>query len=169
MIISCNSCNKNFNVDSYLIPEKGRILQCSSCHHKWFFKKESTQEFIETADIDKHLYKPNAEKKKPLTKIIKNFQPTKIDKDILVKKNLNKTNNIKSTKKELIIINSKNKKKNNILSLILVFIISFIAIIIVLDTLKGPIGKFIPNIDFFLHSLYETINDIFLFLNDLIK
>ena len=37
MIISCENCNKNFEVDSDLIPEKGRLLQCNACDHKWFY------------------------------------------------------------------------------------------------------------------------------------
>ena len=40
MIITCNNCNKKFDLDSNLIPDKGRLLQCASCNHKWFFKKE---------------------------------------------------------------------------------------------------------------------------------
>ena len=40
MIITCNNCNKKFNIDSNLISDKGRLLQCASCDHKWFFKKE---------------------------------------------------------------------------------------------------------------------------------
>ena len=39
MIISCENCNKRFEVSDNLIPEEGRLLQCSSCDHKWFFKK----------------------------------------------------------------------------------------------------------------------------------
>jgi len=39
MIITCNNCNKKFDIDSSLIPDKGRLLQCASCDHKWFFKK----------------------------------------------------------------------------------------------------------------------------------
>ena len=40
MIITCNNCNKKFDIDASLIPDKGRLLQCASCNHKWFFKKE---------------------------------------------------------------------------------------------------------------------------------
>ena len=40
MIIVCNNCNKKFDLDSNLIPDKGRLLQCASCDHRWFFKKE---------------------------------------------------------------------------------------------------------------------------------
>ena len=39
MIISCENCNKRFEVGDNLIPDQGRLLQCSSCDHKWFFKK----------------------------------------------------------------------------------------------------------------------------------
>ena len=39
MIISCENCNKKFEVSDNLIPAQGRLLQCSGCDHKWFFKK----------------------------------------------------------------------------------------------------------------------------------
>ena len=54
------------------------------------------------------------------------------------------------------------------MGLIIVFIISFIALIIVLDTFQNPISKIIPDIELILYNLYETINDITLFLKDLI-
>ena len=40
MIISCTNCKKKFELEDNLIPDTGRLLQCSSCSHKWFFKKE---------------------------------------------------------------------------------------------------------------------------------
>ena len=40
MIITCPSCKKKFNIDINLIPSKGRDLQCGSCEHIWFYKKE---------------------------------------------------------------------------------------------------------------------------------
>ena len=40
MIITCVNCNKKFNVNSDLIPEDGRTIQCGSCNHVWFFKKD---------------------------------------------------------------------------------------------------------------------------------
>ena len=52
MIISCNNCNKKFNLDSNLIPENGRLLQCASCDHKWFFKKEVPEDTISPIVID---------------------------------------------------------------------------------------------------------------------
>ena len=41
MIISCEVCNKKFEINSNLIPSDGRTLQCGSCNHKWFFKKKN--------------------------------------------------------------------------------------------------------------------------------
>ena len=42
MIISCPSCKKSFQIDENLIPVEGRNLQCGSCSHVWFFKKEKS-------------------------------------------------------------------------------------------------------------------------------
>ena len=54
MIITCNNCNKKFDIDSNLIPDKGRLLQCASCDHKWFFKKEVLENTVSpiVEDID---------------------------------------------------------------------------------------------------------------------
>ena len=54
MIITCNNCNKKFDIDSSLIPDKGRLLQCAGCDHKWFFKKEALENTLSpiAKDID---------------------------------------------------------------------------------------------------------------------
>ena len=44
MIIECPSCKKKFDVNANLIPKEGRLLECSSCNHQWFYK-----------DIDKNI------------------------------------------------------------------------------------------------------------------
>ena len=59
-------------------------------------------------------------------------------------------------------------KKLSFLNVILVFIISIIALIVLLDTFKNPINLMIPNIEFILESLYETLKDILLFIQDLL-
>ena len=53
MIIACNNCHKKFDIDSNLIPEKGRLLQCNSCNHKWFFKKEIINDSVEAIKVEK--------------------------------------------------------------------------------------------------------------------
>jgi hypothetical protein len=40
---------------------------------------------------------------------------------------------------------------------------------ILFDTFKHQLSSIIPNIDFYLVSLYDTLKDIFLFFTDLLK
>ena len=54
------------------------------------------------------------------------------------------------------------------LNIFIVSIISFVAFIIIVDTFKYPIGKIVPNVEFILYNLYESIKDISLFIRDLI-
>ena len=53
MEIQCPKCNRSFRIDKSLIPEKGRLLQCGSCNHKWFFKNRIQEVKTETVNINK--------------------------------------------------------------------------------------------------------------------
>ena len=64
------------------------------------------------------------------------------------------------------------KVKNNFsfsifLSYILVSIISFVALIIFIDTFKSPLYGIFPNLELILFNLFETLKDIKLFIKDL--
>ena len=63
MIIACPNCKKKFEIDQKLIPSEGRMLQCGSCDHQWFFKIDDpekktvneeilTSEKVEKKEID---------------------------------------------------------------------------------------------------------------------
>ena len=39
MIIICPSCERKFELDENLIPDKGRLLKCGSCDQTWFYNK----------------------------------------------------------------------------------------------------------------------------------
>ena len=147
MIITCPSCEKKFEIDEKLISDKGRLLKCGSCNHTWFFNKNDN------------------EQTKPL-----------IDKPYIQKKILSRNENIdKSSANVLIKPGSelvKYKRKNrftlgNFLSYIIVFIITFIAIIIILDTFKDPLSGIFPNLELTLYNLFETLRDLILFAKDL--
>jgi|TARA_B110000027_G_C15950021_1_gene225159 predicted Zn finger-like uncharacterized protein len=179
MIITCINCAKQFELESSLIPEKGRLLQCNSCNQKWFFKKEIVNEPIAAIKINKPAEETEIHKEEEVKPSETESPETielldrKIKNDFVVKKiSTNKDkNNINEDKKndqDLKITSSKSKKNSNVLSLISVLLISFVALIIVFDTLQSPISKVFPNIEFFLYNLYETINDVQLFLKDLI-
>ena len=172
MIITCNNCNKNFEVDSSLIPEKGRLVQCISCDHKWFFKKEIKERSVPIVKTKAIIEEPRAFEEdvtnidEESTKTIELLDDAPTIEKIFIQ-NSNEIKEVKEDDNEPNIKKSINKK-NNILGLTFVFIISFIALIIVLDTFQKPISTFVPNIEFILYNLYETINDIILFFNDLI-
>ena len=53
------------------------------------------------------------------------------------------------------------------LNYFIVLIISFVAVIITLDTFKGPLSTFFPNIELILYNLFETLKDLILFIKDL--
>jgi predicted Zn finger-like uncharacterized protein len=164
MIISCNQCNKKFEIDPNLIPDAGRLLQCGSCKHKWFYKKK--------INVDESLPLEDSLDEKIEIKI----NDQKLDenkKENLSTNNYNEKNNVDdignleeeyAKKKEIIV-----SDKLNILNIFFIIIISIIALIILIDTFKSPISLIVPDIDFFLESLYETLKDVFLFFNDLIK
>ena len=151
MHIECENCNKKFELDSNLIPENGRELQCGSCEHIWFFKKKiniiEKNEIIEDQNI-------NIEKEQIKKKIKK------------VKKELHED---EKHKKEYNIDQKVEKKDYNILKIFLVLIITFIAIIIVIDTFKSQLSFIYPNLDYLLNNLYQSITDVVLFFKDLIK
>ena len=162
MIITCPSYKKKFNIDINLISSEGRNLQCGSCNHVWFYKKQD-----------------------PIT------EPKQINEDISIKEkeDSNKLNDdntknqlieepfkeIKKAKSELSTIEETDSKPEIIkktqssmfFSYLIVFIISLGALIIILDTLKTPLIKIFPGLELLLFNLYETLKDIKLFIIDL--
>ena len=163
MLIACPQCKKNFDVDASLIPSKGRLLQCGYCNKEWFYKKDE----IETKNL--------SSKPSPLIEITKNAD-LPVDTEIIIKQAEEKFKKPSERKiHQSVTSNETNKKINqnqnvigNIFSYILVGIISFVAIIIVLDTFKLPLSEIFPKLEYFLASLYETLKDIELFIIDLI-
>ena len=66
-------------------------------------------------------------------------------------------------------IDKKNKysKTSNFFSYLIVVIISFIALIILVDTIKSPLIKIFPGLEIVLFNLFETLKDVKLFIIDL--
>ena len=169
MIITCNNCNKKFDIDSSLIPDKGRLLQCASCDHKWFFKKEVLKKKIspinENTSIDNvNIFDQNNSSIND-DESVSNAPNDEVEVDLEEETKEKIEINIDESPQE----NTKPKKQKNfkILNILVVTIISFIAFIIIVDTFKYPIGKIIPNVEFILYNLYESIKDISLFIKDL--
>ena len=158
MIIECVNCTKKFDVDSDLIPLAGRNIQCGSCNHVWFYKKgQENQSFInELKSKDDELSSKVIQKNKPKIK------------DIEKKRKLSSNQKISSQKSEIVKYEPKPSFSfGKLLSYILVVIISFIALILILDTFKIQLYNNFPRLEIFLFNLYETLKDIQLFIKDL--
>ena len=162
MIIECTNCNKKFRVDDDLIPEDGREIICGSCNYAWYFKPEKTSEKSlvldnEMIDLQKKTDQNDAD-------FHENFS------NIRSKKNL-KNDQIEISKETNVDfkIDKKNKysKTSNFFSYLIVVIISFIALIILVDTIKSPLINIFPGLEIVLFNLFETLKDVRLFITDL--
>ena len=164
MIITCQNCNKKFKIDNSLIPDEGRDLQCGSCNHVWLYKIEEEnskilklKEEIDINVIETKVDNNNEEileNKNPLTKIKTEINNQKKEKNIEKQKETKVSKNTENTGMKLF-------------SYLIVFIISFVALIILLDTLKNPLINVFPGLEIILFNLFETLQDIKLFIIDL--
>ena len=153
MIIVCPSCGKNFNVRDDQIPDKGRLLQCSNCKHEWFYTKN-------TIPIDDNIDELSDELTQESFGIL-DEEEDQHDEEIAEDKTveLDKPRNTDKQK----------TKKINLFKLLLVFIISFVAFILIVDTFIMQISEYAPFAEKYLDNLYQSIIDISLFFQNLIK
>ena len=152
MIVACPNCKKRFQIDPTLVPVEGRDLQCGVCEHVWFYKIE--KETTSPLTLNENLIDKKSE-------------------DISLKKETQKISENKEKKiKEVSDIKKTEIKKENTVrkffSYIIVLIVSFVALIILIDTLKAPIINVFPGVEIILFNLFETLKDIKLFIIDLI-
>ena len=163
MIIECPACSKKFNIDEKLIPDEGRLLKCGNCDHTWFYKKEENlkleTETIKINEIDEN-------KSEIIETVDVPIKQTKKIRKKISKKSLTK----ESTSKELVSIDKNSvSTENNIIKKIFLIIISIIAFILLFDTFKNQISVIFPGILKMSDSLYLVINDLKLFIKDLVR
>ena len=154
MIIVCPSCGKNFNVRDDQIPDKGRLLQCSNCKHEWFYTKN-------TIPIDDNLDEQSNDDLTQESFGILNEEENKRD-EVIIEDETVELEKLKDIKK-------KKTAKINFFKLLLVFIISFVAFILIVDTFILQISVYIPFAEKYLDNFYQSLIDISLFFQNLIK
>ena len=169
MIISCPNCIKKFNIDEKLIPVNGRLLQCSSCQHRWHYDLPKDQNIVSELSKEEITEDTN---KVDLIKI----NPTKSNDEI--KPKIKKKQKVKKIRKKKIkdndievsdnISDPKNTSRSFV-NILLVIIISFIALILVLDAFKNNLSDYFPFLIPALNNFYEIIFDISSFIKDLIR
>ena len=151
MIIECFCGKKKFEVNSDLIPSTGRTIQCGSCEKVWFFNPNKAN-----LKINEEI-QPNISI--PINNKIKDIKPKK------------KTDQLNKTEKKFDVTKYQAKSSFTIskfLSYILVSIITFVALIILIDTFKSVLYVVFPGLELMIFSLFETLKDIQLFIKDLI-
>ena len=154
MIIKCENCNKKFEIQDNLIPDKGRLLECGSCAHQWHYTPITKLELTDEVQIkDEPTEQLIIKKTKKKSKIIKKIYENDADDEI------GQANENIATK----------EKNISFINFLLVGIISFVAIVILVDTFKNQIAYVIPNISLYINELHEILRDIFLFIADLSK
>ena len=134
MIITCSNCKKQFKINPFQIPAKGRNLKCGSCNHIWFYKIED-----------------------------KKTEPLPLEKGVID----NKDNSPVIENKILKNDKKKDNTSSKFFSYLVVSVISFVALIILVDTLKMPLIEVFPGLEIILFSLFEILKDIKLFIIDL--
>ena len=164
MIIECPACSKKFNIDEKLIPDQGRLLKCGNCEHTWFYKKkENIKLEDQTKKIDEIEENKSEINIEPVKEHIK--QTKNIRKKISKKSSINE-----SSSKELVSIDKSSiSRENNIIKKTFLIIISIFAFILLLDTFKNQISVIFPGILKMSDSLYLVINDLKLFIKDLVR
>ena len=157
MIIECINCNKVFEVNSELIPKNGRTIECGSCNHVWFYNPNITnikKKIKQDVEIDV--------KEKPTIS--------------QTKKNEAKTFKVESysklkDKKNYEITQYKPRKSlsfTKLLSYLIVLLITFVALLVIIDTFSAYLYQLFPSLELVIFSLFEILKDIKLFIKDLV-
>ena len=155
MIISCPNCNKQFKINPSLIPDNGRDVKCGSCDQVWFYKIEDNK--IEPLPLSDDFADKEIEDEidNKIEEIIDESNDLSLQKDIDDK-------NDKPVKNKI-----KKNTSGKFFSYLVVSIISFVALIILIDTLKVPLINVFPGLEILLFNLFEILKDIKLFIIDL--
>ena len=155
MIISCPNCNKQFKINPSLIPDNGRDVKCGSCDHVWFYKIEENK--IEPLPLSDDFADKEIEDEIN-NKIVENINESN---DVSLQKDIDDKND-KPVKNKI-----KKNTSGKFFSYLVVSIISFVALIILIDTLKVPLINVFPGLEILLFNLFEILKDIKLFIIDL--
>ena len=156
MIITCPCGEKKFNVDTNLIPDKGRLLKCGACNETWFFNKKEQVALDIYEDISSN---KNFEQKKEHT------YSSKVNEE----KNVKVSDIPKNKGSELVKYKTKSSFTiSKFPNYIIVLIVSLIGLIILLDTFKSPLSIIFPDLELLLYNIFETLKDLLLFTKDLL-
>ena len=188
MIIECKNCLKKFTVRDNAIPMQGRTVQCGNCSAQWLQMRIAPS--VTTGNLDVDEVKQDLSKNEFIASDGKNYRFLGNQwAEVLpagkagrlarkkISKELNKLAGIKQVKKSRT-INKSTQSENQyqetergmgIFSFLIVLIMFVAAIILALDTFKHQLIPFFPNLDNYLLYIFETLNNIYIIIKDLIN
>ena len=143
---------------------KRRKLICSTFKHKSHYtlpkksKEIKLNEEIQNQDNMNNIVKPTLNEEISSNKVNKKNDKKKIEQ--------------KNIKKDIDIKNIKINNKFNFISLfknLIIIIITFFALILILDTFKMNLSNYVPFLVPLLDGLYESVINLSSFLKDLVK
>ena len=171
MIVDCPCGKKKFNLDINLIPADGRLLKCGSCSEVWHYKVPSSEQKIINEINNLETNEPNFTPDKNNDYLpIKNKDIDLIKEETKTKKTRKYNKKTESKSKELISVKKEPEfTENKIIKKIFLILISIIAFILLIDTFKNQISVIFPGIVQMSDSLYQVINDLKLFIKDLVR
>ena len=169
MIIECPNCNKKFNLDGKLIPENGRTLKCGNCDHIWHYKitlnkKSDVQKLSE--DKNSEININTSKKDNEIKEKVNDEDISDINKELITEIKTDDSETVKANKR---VDYEKGIKFKMIFIYFIIFIISFLGLIFLLDTFKFYLSAVFPGIIPLFDSFYETFLDLKLFFKDLAK
>ena len=189
MIIECKNCLKKFTVRDIDIPIKGRTVQCGNCSTQWLqmpITPSVTTKDLDVDDVDQDLSKnefvaSDGKNYKFLGSQWAQMLPSGKTGRLAKKKISTELNRLtgKEQVKKSKTINESNQSVNQyqetdargmgIFSFLIVLVISVAALILALATFKNQLIPFFPDLDNYLGYIFETLNNIYIIIKDLIN
>ena len=199
MIIHCQKCDKKFEILDSLIPDRGRLVECGFCNHQWNQSKDNENNDqlsrVETEDqLEKSLPSINNKNKDEVSVGEENSDKLVEDEVSLYEENSDKlvedevsideessdkligdkSSNIKHRKEKFLdnkFKSTKNdvQKKIGFISYLMIFLITIISFVIILDTFQYQLSEIFPRLENYLTYIYETLNNIIILVKDLFK
>ena len=154
MLVTCNSCQKKFNVPDSAITESGRLLQCGSCGNKWTQYPIKEKIVKEIKKINQIKIKQTTKEKKIKTTVKKKKREINLYSEEYLKKKhgLEIKDSLTNAK---IKNNKKINSNNNFFNYLIILIIFAVGLFGILNLTKDFIILAYPSTTTFINSLYE--------------
>ena len=181
MIIACPECSKKFQVPDNAIPKEGRTVQCSSCSHEWKqypLKKPKVVQLKESSPIvTRSVTKVRKVQKKaagpaPYSKEYMEQKWGSTVKNYAEQKGISKkktgTKKIQKTKSPR--LNEKREKPSfGFFNYIITYSIGFTFLVGILNFEKARLSRKFPALEPYIDTFFETIDNLKIFILDLIR